>query len=74
MTARRVRRLAVVVVVLLVIGAIAVVLTTRPKLDDRRFHNLLPDEEWGRLPLAIWRRCSKRFADGETVVYVGMVE
>jgi Domain of unknown function (DUF4166) len=43
-------------------------------LDDRRFHNLLPDEEWGRLPLAIWRRFSKRFADGETVVYVGTVE
>src|ERR1700712_3124125 len=40
-------------------------------LDDRRFHNLLPDEDWGRLPLAIWRRFSKRFADGETVVYVG---
>src|SRR6266478_1070183 len=37
-------------------------------LDDRRFHNLLPDEEWGRLPLAIWRRFSKRFADGETGV------
>ena len=37
-------------------------------LDDRRFHDLLPDEEWGRLPLAIWRRFSKRFADGETVV------
>ena len=36
MMARRVRRLAVVVVVLLVIGAIAVVLTTRPKLEDRR--------------------------------------
>jgi hypothetical protein len=36
MTARRVRRIAVVVVVLVVIGAIAVVLTTRPKLDDRR--------------------------------------
>jgi Domain of unknown function (DUF4166) len=43
-------------------------------LDDRRFHNLLPDEEWGRLPLAIWRRFSKRLADGETVVYVGTVE
>ena len=43
-------------------------------LDDRRFHDLLPDEEWGRLPLAIWRRFSKRLADGETVVYVGMVE
>ena len=43
-------------------------------LDDRRFHDLLPDEAWGRLPLAIWRRFSKRFADGETVVYVGTVE
>src|SRR3954465_9956208 len=43
-------------------------------LEDRRFHDLLPDEDWGRLPLAIWRRFSKRFADGETVVYVGTVE
>lgn len=43
-------------------------------LDDRRFHDLMPDEAWGRLPLAIWRRFSKRFADGETVVYVGHVE
>src|SRR3954470_21758054 len=43
-------------------------------LDDRRFHDLLPDEAWGRLPLAIWRRFSKRFADGETVVYVGNIE
>ncbi|MDE5452695.1 DUF4166 domain-containing protein [Bradyrhizobium sp. CSA112] len=43
-------------------------------LDDHRFHDLLPDEEWGRLPLATWRRFSKRFADGETVVYVGTVE
>ena len=43
-------------------------------LDDHRFHDLLPDEDWGRLPLAIWRRFSKRFADGETVVYVGEVD
>jgi Domain of unknown function (DUF4166) len=43
-------------------------------LDDHRFHDLLPDEAWGRLPLAIWRRFSKRFADGETVVYVGTVK
>ena len=43
-------------------------------LDDRRFHDLLPDEDWGRLPLAIWRRFSKRFAEGETVVYVGTIE
>ncbi|HMF05250.1 MAG TPA: hypothetical protein VKH17_10575 [Acidimicrobiia bacterium] len=33
---RRVRRLAVVVLVLLVIGAVALVLTTRPKLEDGR--------------------------------------
>jgi hypothetical protein len=33
---RRVRRLAVVVLVLLVIGAVALVLTTRPKLEDSR--------------------------------------
>ena len=43
-------------------------------LDDSRFHDLLSDDEWGRLPLAIWRRFSKRYADGETVVYVGEVE
>ena len=43
-------------------------------LDDHRFHALLPDEDWGRLPLAIWRRFSKRLADGKTVVYVGEVE
>ena len=43
-------------------------------LDDFRFHALLPDEEWGRLPLAIWRRFSKRLADGKTVVYVGEVD
>jgi hypothetical protein len=33
---RRVRRLAVVVLVLLVVGAVALVLTARPKLDDGR--------------------------------------
>ena len=43
-------------------------------LDDTRFHALLPDEEWGRLPVAIWRRFSKRLGDGKTVVYVGEVE
>jgi len=36
MMARRVRRLAVVVLALLVVGAIALVLTTRPKLQDAR--------------------------------------
>ena len=43
-------------------------------LDDSRFRALLSDEDWGRLPLAIWRRFSKRFADGETVVYVGEID
>jgi hypothetical protein len=43
-------------------------------LDDHRFRALLPDEDWGRLPLAVWRRFSKRLADGSTIVYVGEVD
>ena len=43
-------------------------------LDDHRFRALLSDEDWGRLPLAVWRRFSKRLADGATVVYVGEVD
>ena len=43
-------------------------------LDDHRFRALLSDEDWGRLPLAIWRRFSKRLADGKTVVYVGEID
>ena len=43
-------------------------------LDDDRFRALLSDDDWGRLPLAIWRRFSTRFADGKTVVYVGEVD
>ena len=43
-------------------------------LDDHRFHALLPDDHWGRLPLAVWRRFSKRLAGGKTVVYVGEIE
>ena len=46
----------------------------RKLLDDHRFRALLPDEDWGRLPVAIWRRFSKRFEDGSTVVYVGEVK
>jgi Domain of unknown function (DUF4166) len=42
--------------------------------DDNRFHKLLPSEEWGRLPLATWRRFSKRLGAGKTIVYVGEVE
>jgi hypothetical protein len=49
--ARRIRRLAVVVLVLLVAGTVALVLTTRPKLDDGRDE---VDGSWTRLraPLA----------------------
>src|SRR5882672_10577024 len=43
-------------------------------LDDHRFRALLSDEDWGRLPVAVWRRFSKRLADGKTIVYVGEVD
>ncbi len=43
-------------------------------LDDHRFRALLSDEDWGRLPVAIWRRFSKRLEDGRTVIYVGEVD
>jgi Domain of unknown function (DUF4166) len=42
--------------------------------DDHRFRGLLPDEDWGRLPVAIWRRFSTRLGDGKTIVYVGEVD
>jgi hypothetical protein len=42
-------------------------------LCDLRFRALLADEDWGRLPLATWRRFSKRLADGKTAIYVGEV-
>ena len=44
------------------------------RLDDHRFRALLPDEDWGRLPVAIWRRFSKRLGEGKTVVYVGEID
>jgi len=43
-------------------------------LDDVRFRGLLSPEDWGRLPIAVWRRFSKRLAGGKTVVYAGEVE
>src|ERR1700688_4013981 len=43
-------------------------------LDDHRFRALLPDEDWGRLPVAIWRRFSKRLGEGKTVAYVGEID
>jgi Domain of unknown function (DUF4166) len=42
-------------------------------LYDTRFRALLSDEDWGRLPLATWRRFSKRLGDGNTTLYVGEV-
>src|SRR3984893_7381377 len=42
-------------------------------LCDLRFRALLADDDWGRLPLATWRRFSKRLADGKTAIYVGEV-
>ncbi len=43
-------------------------------VDDVRFRALLSDEDWGRLPLSIWRRFSKRLGDGKTVIYVGEID
>jgi hypothetical protein len=43
-------------------------------IDDNRFRALLSAEDWGRLPLAVWRRFSMRLADGNTIVYVGEVD
>jgi Domain of unknown function (DUF4166) len=42
--------------------------------DDNRFRALLADEDWGRLPVAVWRRFSKRLAEGGTIVYVGEID
>jgi hypothetical protein len=36
-------------------------------LGDLRFRALVPEADWGRLPLPIRRRFSKRLADGEIV-------
>jgi len=43
-------------------------------LDDSRFRALLSNDDWGRLPVATWRRFSTRRADGGTIVYVGEVD
>lgn len=42
--------------------------------DDNRFRALLPPEEWGRLPVATWRRFSSRLGPGATIVYAGEIE
>src|SRR5579859_623806 len=56
------------------IGSSASAVSHTRLFDDNRFRALLSPEDWGRLPVAIWRRFSKRFVDGATVVYVGEVE
>jgi hypothetical protein len=43
-------------------------------VDDNRFRTLLSPQEWGHLPVATWRRFSKRLRAGATIVYVGEVE
>ena len=43
-------------------------------LDDSRFRSLLSNDDWGRLPVATWRRFSTRRADGGTIIYVGEVD
>ena len=48
--------------------------STTKLLDDNRFRSLLSNEDWGRLPLAVWRRFSKRLAEGKSIIYVGEVD
>src|SRR3984893_12043756 len=43
-------------------------------LDDHRFRALLSDDDWGRLPVAVWRRFSQLIPDGKTIVYVGDIK
>ena len=45
----------------------------RLALGDLRFRALVPEADWGRLPLPIRRRFSKRLAGGNTAVFVGEV-
>lgn len=40
---------------------------------DLRFRALLPETDWKKLPAAIQRRFTKRLAEGETVLYRGLV-
>ncbi|HSC08978.1 MAG TPA: DUF4166 domain-containing protein [Steroidobacteraceae bacterium] len=41
--------------------------------EDSRFRNLLPSEDWQRLPWPVRRRFTHALADGETTVFVGAV-
>lgn len=49
-----------------------VALTPAPA-EDARFRNLLPAEDWQRLPWPVRRRFTHALADGETTVFVGAV-
>jgi hypothetical protein len=42
-------------------------------LGDLRFRSLVSSDEWGRLPVSVRRRFSKRLGGGATTVYVGEV-
>jgi hypothetical protein len=48
--------------------------SSEKSFDDNRFRALLPPQEWGRLPVATWRRFSKRLGPGRTIVYAGEIE
>ena len=41
--------------------------------EDHRFRNLMVDEEWNKLPLAVRRRFSRHIEDGQSVVYKGVI-
>jgi hypothetical protein len=48
--------------------------TQAHELGDLRFRALLPATEWDKLPAAIRRRFSRRFAGGATAVYAGAID
>ncbi len=47
--------------------------TKSATLTDVRFRRLLGEDQWGRLPLEVRRRFSKRLGPGDSVVYRGRV-
>jgi hypothetical protein len=44
------------------------------ELHDFRFRLLLGEERWGALPEAVRARFSKRYSEGRTVAYAGLVD
>jgi hypothetical protein len=69
--ARRVRRLAVVVLVLLIAGAVALVLLTRPQLDDHRDD---VDRAWAPLRAPLGARYNQLAAVNEQMTAAGAAE